>query len=68
MSPMRSVLTHSLSLSLSLVKVDVVAKFRNGQPAGIEATYVMKSSSQWDRFMRFMQRYAEDNNLGFNKS
>lgn len=48
--------------------VDVVAKFKNGQPAGIEAKYIMKSSSQWDRFMRFMQRYAEDNNLGFNKS
>ena len=45
-----------------------MAKFKNGQPAGIEAKYVMKSTSQWDRFMRFMQRYAEDNNLGFNKS
>ena len=49
-------------------QVAVVAKFKNGQPAGIEAKYVMKSTSQWDRFMRFMQRYAEDNNLGFNKS
>lgn len=52
----------------SRLQVDVVAKFKNGQPAGIEAKYVMKSTTQWDRFMRFMQRYAADNNLGFNKS
>lgn len=27
--------------------------------------YVMRSSMEWDRFMRFMERYAEENNLGF---
>jgi photosystem II 13kDa protein len=47
---------------------DVKAKFINGQPAGLEAIYVMKSVDEWDRFMRFMQRYAEENGLGFNKS
>mmetsp|Transcript_24458 Transcript_24458/g.77298 ORF Transcript_24458/g.77298 Transcript_24458/m.77298 type:complete len:176 (+) Transcript_24458:249-776(+) len=52
----------------SLQTVDVNAKFVNGQPAGIEARYVMKSSFEWDRFMRFMERYAEDNELGFSKS
>jgi photosystem II 13kDa protein len=47
---------------------EVKAKFVNGQPAALEATYVMKSEQEWDRFMRFMQRYAEENDLGFNKS
>jgi photosystem II protein len=44
------------------------AKFVNGKPARIEAKYVMRSTLEWDRFMRFMERYAEDANLGFTKS
>jgi len=28
----------------------------------------MKSQGEWDRFMRFMERYAEQNGLGFSKS
>mmetsp|Transcript_22748 Transcript_22748/g.31710 ORF Transcript_22748/g.31710 Transcript_22748/m.31710 type:complete len:160 (+) Transcript_22748:62-541(+) len=50
-----------------LSTVDVSAKFINGKPDRIEAQYVMKTSFEWDRFMRFMERYAEDNALGFNK-
>jgi photosystem II protein len=46
--------------------VDVSAKFVNGKPRGIEAKYTMRSTYEWDRFMRFMERYAEDNGLGFN--
>ena len=51
-----------------LVSRDVNGKFVNGEPAGIEALYVMKSEADWDRFMRFMNRYAERNGLGFTKS
>lgn len=51
-----------------LVTRDVNGKFINGEPAGIEAVYVMKSEAEWDRFMRFMNRYAEQNGLGFTKS
>jgi photosystem II 13kDa protein len=47
---------------------EVNAKFVNGQPAALEATYVMRSVEEWDRFMRFMERYAEENELGFNKA
>ena len=47
---------------------DVNAKFSNGKPQMIEATYVMLSPDAWDRFMRFMDRYAEANELGFNKA
>ena len=41
------------------------ANLLTGEPAGIEAIYVMKSVEDWDRFMRFMNRYAEQNGLGF---
>ncbi|MEM6426140.1 MAG: photosystem II reaction center protein Psb28 [Cyanobacteria bacterium P01_H01_bin.119] len=41
----------------------VNARFVNGEPAGLEAVYVMKSVEEWDRFIRFMDRYAEQNGL-----
>lgn len=47
---------------------EVKAKFVNGQPEAIEAVYVIKSVEEWDRFMRFMERYAEEHDLGFNKA
>mmetsp|Transcript_10003 Transcript_10003/g.11655 ORF Transcript_10003/g.11655 Transcript_10003/m.11655 type:complete len:157 (+) Transcript_10003:61-531(+) len=51
-----------------IVTTDVSANFINGKPAGIQAKYVMRDAYEWDRFMRFMERYAEDNELGFNKN
>ncbi|MBW4620804.1 MAG: photosystem II reaction center protein Psb28 [Cyanosarcina radialis HA8281-LM2] len=51
-----------------LIGRDVNAKFINGKPEAIEAVYLMKSSDDWDRFMRFMDRYAKENDLGFNQS
>lgn len=51
-----------------LVTREVKARFVNGEPAGLEALYVMKSVEAWDRFMRFMNRYAEEKGLGFTKS
>ncbi|MBE7380599.1 MAG: photosystem II reaction center protein Psb28 [Leptolyngbya sp. SIO1E4] len=51
-----------------LVTREVNGKFINGEPAGIEATFVIKSLAEWERFMRFMNRYAEENGLGFTKS
>ncbi|KAL1546630.1 Photosystem II reaction center Psb28 protein [Salvia divinorum] len=50
-----------------LQSVDVNAKFVNGKPAGIEAKYVMRTPREWDRFMRFMERYADANGLSFVK-
>mmetsp|Transcript_16864 Transcript_16864/g.25510 ORF Transcript_16864/g.25510 Transcript_16864/m.25510 type:complete len:149 (+) Transcript_16864:59-505(+) len=47
---------------------DVNAKFANGKPQQITATYVMSSPAEWDRFMRFMESYGEANGLGFNKA
>jgi photosystem II protein len=51
-----------------LVTREVKGKFINGEPSGIEAMYAIKSVEEWERFMRFMNRYAEQNGLGFTKS
>jgi photosystem II protein len=51
-----------------IVTRDVNAKFINGQPVAIEATYSMRSLEQWERFIRFMDRYAASHGLGFQKS
>ncbi|XP_050205868.1 photosystem II reaction center PSB28 protein, chloroplastic [Mercurialis annua] len=51
-----------------LQSVDVSAKFVNGKPARIEAKYIMRTPRDWDRFMRFMERYANANGLQFVKS
>lgn len=48
-----------------LSTTDVKAKFINGKPALIEAKYQMRSQFEWDRFIRFMDRYAEEKGLGF---
>ncbi|EED92474.1 nuclear copy of photosystem II protein psbW, partial [Thalassiosira pseudonana CCMP1335] len=47
---------------------DVNAKFLNGKPQSIESVLVMQSPEEWDRFMRFMERYGEANGLGFTKA
>lgn len=47
---------------------EVKAKFVNGQPEALEAFYAMKSVEEWDRFMRFMERYADEHGLGFTKT
>lgn len=51
-----------------LVSREVKGKFVNGQPTALEAMVIMKSTDEWERFMRFMERYAEENGLGFSKS
>ena len=51
-----------------LVTTDLEANFERGRPRGVTAILVLKSSSEWDRFMRFMKRYAEANSLQFEPS
>nr|YP_009396900.1 photosystem II protein W [Ophidocladus simpliciusculus]ARW66086.1 photosystem II protein W [Ophidocladus simpliciusculus] len=51
-----------------LITKDVNAKFINGRPHGIECIYIIKSPKEWDRFMRFMERYANNNDLSFTKA
>jgi len=47
---------------------EVNASFVNGKPQSIESLLLLKSPQEWDRFMRFMERYGEANGLGFNKA
>jgi len=47
---------------------EVKGKFLNGQPQAIEAIHYMKSKEDWDRFMRFMERYAQEHGLEFSQS
>jgi photosystem II protein len=47
---------------------DVTATFTNGKPRFVKGVMVMQGPDEWDRFMRFMERYAESNGLGFTKA
>jgi photosystem II protein len=47
---------------------EVKGKFVNGKPEALEAVYLMKTPEEWTRFMRFMERYAQENGLGLTKS
>ena len=49
----------------TLMTRDITAKFLQGKPKTIQATYIIKNSESWDRFMRFMERYASENQLTF---
>ncbi len=51
-----------------IVSREVKGKFVNGKARAIEAILIMKSRAEWDRFMRFMERYGEDHGLGLSKS
>jgi photosystem II protein len=48
-----------------MVTREVKARFVNGRASAIEATYSWKSTIDFERFMRFAQRYAEGHGLGF---
>ena len=47
---------------------EVTATFTNGKPRIVKGVVVLKGTDEWDRFMRFMERYAESNGLGFSKA
>ena len=51
-----------------IITREVKGKFINGKPEALEAVHVMRSKDEWERFLRFMQRYAEENGLEFSKS
>lgn len=51
-----------------IVTREVKGKFVNGKPEALEAVLLMKSEQEWERFMRFMERYAEENGLEFGQA
>ena len=48
-----------------LTTEDVKADFVKGRPKGVTAVLILKSATEWSRFMRFMKRYSEANGLAF---
>ena len=52
----------------SAERSEVTATFTNGKPRIVKGVVVLKDTDEWDRFMRFMERYAEANGLGFSKA
>jgi photosystem II protein len=51
-----------------IVTREVKCKFINGKPEALEAVVVMNSPQEWDRFMRFMERFSQEKGLQFTKS
>ena len=51
-----------------MVTREVNGKFLNGIPSALEATYTWKTEQDFERFMRFAQRYAEANGLGYSQN
>ena len=51
-----------------MVTREVNGKFVNGKPSALEATYTWKTEDDFERFMRFAQRYAEANGLGYSQN
>ncbi|MEC7897614.1 MAG: photosystem II reaction center protein Psb28 [Cyanobacteriota bacterium] len=46
----------------------VNGRFVNGKPFALEATYTWKSEVDFERFMRFAQRYADANGMGYSQN
>jgi len=44
---------------------DLDSVFTKGKPTGVVARHVMRTEGEWQRFLRFMRRYAESNDLKF---
>ena len=51
-----------------MVTREVNGKFVNGKASALEAVYSWKSEQDFERFMRFAQRYAEANGLGYSQN
>ena len=51
-----------------LVTREVKARFVNGSPSALEATYIWKSEVDFERFMRFAKRYADGHGMGYTQS
>ena len=53
--------------AIRFLAIDAVEKAKSGHP-GLPMGAAPMAFVLWDRFMRFMERYAEQNDLEFNKS
>lgn len=51
-----------------MVTREVNGRFVNGKPFALEATYTWKTEVDFERFMRFAQRYADANGMGYSQN
>lgn len=51
-----------------MVTREVNGKFVNGTASALEAVYSWKSEEDFERFMRFAQRYADAHDLGYSQN
>ena len=51
-----------------LLTRDVKVRFVDGEPIFLEAIYIWKKKSDFDRFMRFANSYAKSNGLGYSEN
>ncbi len=51
-----------------LVTREVNARFVNGNPSALEATYSWKTELDFERFMRFAKSYASSHGLGYSQA
>ena len=51
-----------------MVTREINGKFVNGTASALDAVYSWKSVQDFERFMRFAQRYAEANGLGYSQN
>ena len=51
-----------------LLTRDVKVKFVDGEPLFLEAVYIWKKTSDFERFMRFANSYAKSNGLGYSEN
>ena len=51
-----------------MVTREVNGRFVNGKAFALEATYTWKSEADFERFMRFAQRYADSNGMGYSQN
>ena len=51
-----------------IITREVKGKFYDGKARVIEARLIMRSPEEWERFIRFMERYGKENGLEFTKS
>ena len=50
-----------------LLTRDVKVRFVDGDPLFLEAVYIWKNKSDFERFMRFANSYAKSNGLGYSE-
>jgi photosystem II protein len=46
-----------------IVTREVKGTFVNGKPSSIQAVLIMNTQEEWERFLRFMDRYAQEQGL-----